>query len=63
VAEGLDEAVCHELNLLTHEVAVHANQFALQTVVNKLLLDFDRLADDGVELLFREFVFNLLALE
>mmetsp|Transcript_33811 Transcript_33811/g.82954 ORF Transcript_33811/g.82954 Transcript_33811/m.82954 type:complete len:368 (-) Transcript_33811:96-1199(-) len=45
-AEGHQQVVCHELDVLLHQVAVHAHQPHGQRVAHELLLDLHRLRHD-----------------
>jgi hypothetical protein len=47
VAESQEQTVGDELNVLTHERGVHAEQSARQRVAKEFLLDLNGLGDDG----------------
>lgn len=60
IAQLNGEAVCAELNVLTHEFRVHANQFARQRLGNEMFFNLDRLANNVMRLLLGELVLQLL---
>jgi hypothetical protein len=49
VAESQEQTVGDELNILTHEGGVHAEECAGQRVAEELLLDLDGLGDDSAD--------------
>lgn len=59
VAQLEREAVRHELDILCHELRVHANQLARQSLCDELLLNLHGLAKNLVRLLLRETVHEL----
>ncbi len=49
VAKSQQQTVSNELDVLAHELSVHAKQSAWQRVTQELLLDLDSLSDDGLD--------------
>ena len=53
------QAIGHELNVLAHELGVHANQLTGQRLGDELLLNLHGLADNLVSILLTQFVGQL----
>lgn len=51
----------HKLNVLRHELAVHANEIHRQSIHNKLLLNLNSLSDDVLDSLLGQLVVELAA--
>lgn len=49
VAQSEQQTVSNELNVLAHELSVHAKQSAWQSVAEELLFDGNSLGDDGLD--------------
>jgi hypothetical protein len=49
VAQGEQQTVSNELDVLAHELGVHAEKSARQRVAKELLLDLNSLSDDGLD--------------
>jgi len=49
VAKSQQQTVSNELDVLAHELGVHAEQSTWQSVAEELLLDLNGLGDDGLD--------------
>jgi hypothetical protein len=63
VAEGDQEAVCNELDVLRHQLRVHANQTHGERVADELLLDRHGVADDLADALLTQLVHEVLLVQ